>query len=57
MTDGICEYIYADGEKCDIESDVLDKNGKNYCQEHYQYIRDGEKAQKKPRKKRYTKGL
>ena len=51
-----CEYIDNDGVKCDAESEVVDKNGKSLCMDHYKYVRDGEKAQKKPRKKRYTKG-
>ena len=56
MSDEICEFKDGDGEKCGAESEVVDKNGKNLCLEHYRYIRDGEKAHRKPKKKRYTKG-
>lgn len=55
MREGLCEYKDNDGEKCNAESEVLDKKGKNYCMEHYKYIRDGEKAQRIPKKRRYTK--
>lgn len=50
-----CEYVDSDGIKCGAESEVVDKNGKSFCKDHYKYVRDGEKAQRKPRKKRYTK--
>jgi len=52
--DGYCEYIDDEGIRCDAESDVADKDGNNYCMDHYRYVRDGMRA-KKTRKKRYTK--
>lgn len=55
MNDGICEYVDDDGTQCNAESEIVDKNGKNLCMDHYKYLRDGEKAQRKPKKKRYTK--
>lgn len=55
MNDGFCEYVDGDGIKCEADSEVADKNGKNYCMDHYRYVRDGEKAQNKPKRKRYTK--
>ena len=55
MRDGLCEYRDNDGEQCEFESEVVDKKGKNYCMEHYRYIRDGEKAKNKPKKQKYTK--
>ena len=57
MSDGSCEFRDSDGDKCGTESEVVDKNGKNLCMEHYRYVRDGEKAQRKPRKKKYMKGV
>ena len=54
--DGLCEYKDEDGEKCRLESEVVDKTGKSLCLEHYRYIRDGIKAKRAPKKKRYMKG-
>jgi len=55
MSDGICEYKYDDGQRCDLISDVVNKDGTALCQEHYRYVRDGIKAKRAPKKKRYTK--
>ena len=55
MSDGICEYKYDDGQRCDLVSEVVDKEGRSLCSEHYRYVRDGIKAKRTPKKKRYTK--